>query len=207
MKTIGEVNSNYEDDSDDDSFNSCVGYLQSDLYDDVLFHHAIVPKDTVEQDVPLMRQSDSLFYGNRSNQWQQKRNNTDGESMTSSHMLSSGASNDDDLSFITDDTSFEEKMENMGMGMGMGRGMGMLVVSSEEKEEQHEDMLHWEHQAPKNSEYVVTPSSNLDEWSMMSDPDDDIIFDLGGVTSATESPPASDQRSANSTGYFGRSTF
>jgi len=211
MNNIGEVNSNYEDDSDDDSFNSCVGYLKSDLYDDVLFQHAMVPKDTLEQDSLIMRPSDSFSsaYSTRISHPQPNTvNNIDEESCTSSHLLSTSASNDDDLSFITDDTSFDEKM---GMGMG-GIRASLSVVSSGEREEQRE-ALHFCNRAPEAA--IAADSSKFDEWSMMSHPDDDVICDLEDVTSAMASPSENMTRTSamavppldKSTGYFSRSTF
>lgn len=189
MKSSEEVKSNYEADSDDESFNSCVGYLQRDLYDDVLFHHAVVPKEVVEQDLLItLNDSFSSAYSHRSSQHRQPKNSTvhnalldtagnrnglnaDVESCTSSHLLSNCTSNDDDLSFITDDTSYDERMGCTGTGLS--------VVSPGEKEERESlvDYDRRESLSPADSTY-------FDEWSMMSHPDDDIIDGLADLTSA-----------------------
>lgn len=222
--------STHEDDSDDDSFNSCVDYLQRDLYDDVLFQHAIVPKDAVEQDtVIMMNESFSSAYSNRSSLQRQPRNNNvlsssftsfikkdmDGESCNSSHLLSSGGSNDDDLSFMTENTSLGDKL---GMGMRMGyTGTELSVVSSEDNEEQRENLLHCGYDSP---ETILGDSDNFDAWSMMSH-DDDIMNDLADVTSppnslhttdpARDSPTAisctDDPHPGTPMGYFAMSAF
>jgi len=217
MKSIGEVNSNHENDSDDDSFNSCVDYVQNDLYDDVLFHHAMASTCTfqVEEQDKLLRRSDSFSSASSNGQARctssvfrskkqdvlmtRARNdsfstatNIDGESCDSSHLLSSGTSKDDDLSYVTDNTSF-------------GRKIGLSVMSSTQKEEQNEeqteDIMHWD--APKSSDDIATLSSNCDEWSMMSHLDEATVPSRESTTgtSAATSPLGC------SSGFFGTSSF
>jgi len=225
-----------ENDSDDDSFNSAVAYLDIDLYNDVLFRHAIVPKDTIqaEERGELLQRSESFFsthsVGQASNctfsVFRSKKQdilmsevgnesfstalNVDGESCNSSNLISSGVSNDDDLSFISDNT-FEE-------------GLGLSVISSVVREEQIDNILypkeeqivtssapilHWG--VPVNSKDIDT---NFDERSILSNPDNDIILSLSDVTS--ETTPTLGHTTATSTtilthessiGFFGQSSF
>lgn len=111
-------------DSDDDSFNSAITGV-CDLYDDVLFQHTVVPKDQAQsstQGTISRQRSDSFASAHSADQESctsadkqlngsadkqlnrsfHTANDEDGQSCTSSHLLSSGPSNDDDLTFSTD---------------------------------------------------------------------------------------------------------
>lgn len=235
---IGIGEGYYENDSDNDSFDSALSHLACGLYDDVLFHHAIVPKDTVqaEEQYELLRNSESFSsacsvvqtssYTSSDFLNEKQENvtpevwydsfptapNVDGESCNSSHLISSGVSNDDDLSF-SDDTLEE--------------GMGNSVIPSTLKEKQIEDflyqkkeqivskssvpILHWG--VPLNPQGTDTnfdemssqdTDTNFDEMSdlltpeehvvcnvsddrrILSNPDDnDIIYNLSDVSSST----------------------
>jgi len=182
LKSIGERNTG--NDSDDDSFNSAV----CDLYEDVLNRFSLRKSESFSTafsaDHTGCVSSDLRSI---------KRNilpqviNVDGESYTSSFLLSSG-SIDDDMSYGTEFTPEDRSYLPVIMKMSMKNSK-----------------FGWD--ATPNYEDTEISSSYVDERIMRSNPDEDVIFDRPDldttfVTTYTTTPTL-EYASGSSTGFFG----
>jgi len=181
-----------DDNSDNDSFNSAV----MDLYDDVLFQYTIIPKEQVDMcsiqnresfssavsverdpsfDIPnLLPKTSELFHDGQSHY--------DEESVTSSHLLSAGTSNDDGLSYITDTLS------------------AMPSTAEEDYTPNSYNALHTDLEESCTSASGVVDSVNLDYDEVIFNPSD---IDDSGTTETLS--PSVEYTCSDSVEYFGPS--
>jgi len=181
-------------DSDDDSFNSAISGV-CDLYDDVLFQHTVVPKDQAQSSTQgtISRQRSDSFASAHSadqksctsadkqlNRFADKQlnrsfhtaNDEDGQSCTSSHLLSSGPSNDDDLTFSTESLMTEVSEDEHYLSPPSRMTEGTIYTK---------DSMHQWDVPPSYEEIdpITLPGSDID---------DDMINNLSGLDLRTNLP-------------------